>query len=263
VCNAAFTKPTIAPAGTTADSLAKQGVIPDLWLTLDPWPTVVAGRRARTGAPALDVETAAVASTGVGIVGPGDRIAVLKAHCGATKVWACVGDVSGRPWATIGGQPSWQMVHPAYVEPDLSASGYAVFANAVVAKLGATSFSNVDLDGIKSWGRSLESGVPTIGPTDQTPLEQLLLGVPRYDVIGVLGSEIPQPLKPGLDVLYPDPVANVAVVAVTRKGFSVPAALANRLRDGGWTVPAVASSGLPDPALADAVLAFWKDVKGP
>jgi hypothetical protein len=186
----------------------------------------------------------------------------MKTHCGATKVWSCIGDISGQEWSKLGGPSTWQLVHPAYVRPDQSASGYAVFANAVIAKLGVTTFSNTDLDGIVAWGRSLEAGVPTIESTDP-PLDQLLLGVPRYDLIGVLESEVVRPLKAGLDVLYPDPVANVAVIAMTRPGFSLPPTLAAELTKAGWTTPAVAPSGLPDPGLADAVLAFWKDVKGP
>src|ERR1700704_1086844 len=42
VCKQAFVNATIEPAGTTADDLTKPGAIVDLWLTLDPWPTVVA-----------------------------------------------------------------------------------------------------------------------------------------------------------------------------------------------------------------------------
>jgi hypothetical protein len=34
------------------------------------------------------------------------------------------------------------------------------------------------------------------------------------------------------------------------------------LSKAGWTVPAITVTGLPDPNLADAVLAFWRDVKG-
>jgi hypothetical protein len=138
-----------------------------------------------------------------------------------------------------------------------------VFANAVVAKLGVTTFSNIDLDNINAWGRSLEAGVPTIRPTDPAPLEQLLLTVPRYDLIGVFEAAIPRPLRGGLEVLYPDPVANIGVVAMSRPGFTVPPALSTALTNNGWSTPATPTSGLPDAGLADAVLAFWKVVKGP
>jgi hypothetical protein len=264
VCRSVFTTGlTIEPAGTTAHTLETASTPPDLWLTLDPWPSVVAERRARASRTTLAVQTAAVASTRAALVGPKDRLDVMKAHCAAMKVWACIGDMSGQPWSSFGGLPTWQVVKPAYFRPDLSASGYTVFANAVVAELGFTMFSNLDLDGIKKWGHNLEDGVPTIEPTDPPPLEQLQLGVPRYDLIGVLETEIPQPLKPGLDVLYPEPMANVAVIAMTGPGFSVPSTLATSLKQAGWTDPPVAASGLPEPtSLADAVLAFWNEVKG-
>jgi hypothetical protein len=203
-----------------------------------------------------------VASTRVALVGPSDRLAAMKTHCATTKVWACIGDMSGQPWSAFGGNPVWQLVHPAYARPDASASGYAVFANAVVAKLDKTTFTNVDLENVQTWGRALESGVPTIEAGDTPPLQQLLLGILRYDLIGVLESEIPRQLKEGLNVLYPEPVGNVAVTAMTRTGVRTPADLASALKDNGWTSPPVSSTGLPDPGLTDAVLAFWKDVKG-
>jgi hypothetical protein len=259
VCRKVFVDPTIEPAGTTADKLTKTDTPPDLWLTLDPWPAVVASRR---GTAALDVETTPLASSRLALVGPADRLAVMQAHCGATKLWSCIGDMSGEEWKTFGGQETWRLVKPAYIRPDLSASGYGVFANAVVAKLGASTFTNLDLDGIKSWGRHLEAGVPTIEPTDQAPLEQLLLGVFKYDLIGVLDTEVPEHLKDTIAVLYPEPMANVAVVAMTRSGFPMPTALPTALQQARWTVPAT-TTGLPDPNLADAVLAFWRDVKGP
>jgi hypothetical protein len=264
VCGAMFGegKFKLEPAGTTAHNLETAPSPPDLWLTLDPWPTVVAERRSRANASPFDVTTTALASTRVALVGPADRLKVLSDHC-TTKLLACVGDLSGQKWSTIGGLETWQLIRPAYFRPDESASGYSVFANAVVAELLKTTFSNVDLDGIVAWGRNLEAGVPTIEPTDDpTPLEQLLLGVPQYDLIGVLDTEIPRPLKPGLDVVLTG-AASAVVFAMTRPGYSLPSTLAAELTKAGWTMPAETSTGLPDPNLADAVLAFWKDVKGP
>jgi hypothetical protein len=263
VCQAVFkTSFTLEPAGTTAHKLETAAIPPDLWLTLDPWPTVVAERRSRANASAFDVDTTPLASTRIALVGPTDRLALFSSHC-ATKLLACMGDLSGKAWSTIGGPVTWQLIHPAYFRPDQSASGYSVFANAVVGELAKTTFSNFELDAIRGWGRNLEAGVPTIEPTaDPTPLEELLRGVPRYDLIGVLDTEIPRPLKAGVDVLYTG-AASAVVFAVTRKDFSVPPALTGALTAAGWTTPAITSTGLPDPNLADAVLAFWKDVKGP
>jgi hypothetical protein len=263
VCQTMFKdKFTLEPAGTTAGKLVGAATPPDLWLTLDPWPTVVAERRSRANASAFEVDTTPLASTRVSLVGPADRLALFGSHC-ATKLLACMGDLSGTKWSAIGGPETWQLIRPAYFRPDKSASGYSVFANAVVGELAKTTFSNIDLDGIQAWGRNLEAGVPTIEPTaDPTPLDQLLLGVPQYDLIGVLDTEIPRPLRAGLDVVSTG-AANAVVFAVTRKGFSVPPALKDELTKAGWTTPAITSTGLPDPNLADAVLAFWKDVKGP
>jgi hypothetical protein len=264
VCKTVFGegKFTLEPAGTTTHNLETAATAPDLWLTMDPWPTVVAQRRVRAAASPLDVTTKALASTFVDVVGPADRLKVLAANCPG-KLWSCIGDLSGKEWSAIGGPATWRLIRPAYFRPDESASGYAVFANAIVSKLAKTTFSNIDLDGITAWGRNLESGVPTIAPTvDPTPLEQLRLGVLQYDVVGVLDTEIPRPLKDGLDVIATG-TAVVNAIAVTRPGFSLPSTITAELTKAGWLLPTPLGIGLPDSNLVDAVLAFWKDVKGP
>ena len=92
--------------------------------------------------------------------------------------WLASVTLSGQQWADSVARPTWQLVQPAYIRPDESASGYAVFANAVVAKLGETTFSNADLDGITILGPQPRSRRTPIDPTaDRAPLEQLLLSV--------------------------------------------------------------------------------------
>jgi hypothetical protein len=263
ICKTVFNDTfTLEPAGTTATKLSQAGATaPDLWLTMDPWPTVVTERRSRANATAFDVTATPLASTFVDVVGPKDRLTLLAGNCPG-KLWSCIGDLSGKAWSTIGGPETWQLIRPAYFRPDESASGYAVFANAIVSKLAKTTFSNVDLDGITAWGRNLEAGVPTIEPTvDPTPLGNLLLGVPQYDVVGVLDTEIPRPLKASLDVLVTG-TASVNVIAMTRPGFSLPSSVTAELTKAGWLLPTPLGTGLPDSNLVDAVLAFWKDVKG-
>jgi hypothetical protein len=263
----------VEPAGTTAARLERTTAaadVPDAWLTLDPWPAMVDDVRGRAQLDPLFSDPARLASSALAVVGSANRLDVLDAHCGNQATWRCIGEVAGRPWADLGGQPAWQTVKPGHASPVDSASGLLVFGNAVVSYFGRTDVSAADLadDGFRSWVRQLERAVPNFGGPQGTPYEQWNLPVPSFDLVGTTGAEItatpPRPDKQAR-VFYPSPMGRADAVIVTSGGRApdeaMTAAARSALTASGWDAPADgAAEGLPSVGTLEALQQVWEEV---
>ena len=279
-------------AGVTAAALgATAGATDDLWLTLAPWPQMVAETRQREGREPLSAAAPIrLGRSPLVLVAWQDRAAVLAQECRADFSWRCIGRAAGGSWADLedeGGQVSWGPVKPGHADPSQNATGLLVLGQAVSDFLGDAEFSTRDLDGDEflTWFTDLERAVPDFGRAGSTPLQQMLqFGPARYDVVGTTEAEagpllersakraerlIVRPAQPlvvadvVLAPLRPESEGRVGEV-VERAGEALAAA--------GWHVegqplaagvdPAALPDepGTPSPGVLDALRTRWEEI---
>lgn len=184
----------VEEAGATAARLAgTDGVDADAWVTVAPWPQLVAEARARAGGEPLVGESPTVLGRSPLVMAVWEeRGAVLAGECGDDFGWRCVGRWAGRAWVDVGGQRAWGPVKPGHADPSNSATGLLVLGQAVSDFVGTTDFSARDLDddGLLEWLTRLERAVPTFGTSSVSPLQLMLRDGPgRYDVVGTTQAE--------------------------------------------------------------------------
>ena len=246
----------VEPAGETAARLSTMPAAaeaPHGWVTLAPWPQIVAENRQRAGLePLSGDEVTPLGRSPLVLAGWDDRIAALTDSCGGNLLWPCLGEHAGQPWPDLGGQRAWGRVEPGHDDPSSTATGLLVVAEAVSQFLGTTDFSARDLaeDELLAWLTRLEQGVPRFGRAGNTAMQQMVqLGRSHFDAVGSLEAEV-GPLiarsagrADGIVVVYPEPlVVATAVLAPLRAGAQgrladevaevLPAALAQS----GWRV---------------------------
>lgn len=275
----------IEDAGDTAARL--EGAPPgadvgiDGWLTLDPWPEMVADARERANStPLLGKVTDAVARSPLVIVVRTDRAEALARHCpGGTLGWRCLGDAAGRAWTDVGGKETWGSVKLAHAGAVSSASGALIIGQAAghflaTPEIPVTSVSRndwVSSDAFSSWFQDLEGAVPRNGfePPAGSPFAQFLQGrFVEYDAVGALEAEVAPALASAsgiagaVTVVYPDPVGTADVVFVPLVDSGTARRLGERaggaaardaLAEAGWRVTGKRRSpGVPDaPALPE------------
>jgi hypothetical protein len=289
----------VAPAGLTTDELATvpDDGIRDLgfdgWLTLSRDAEIARDRRERASlAPALGASSERIARSPLVIGIWKDRAAALAPACEDRQIsWRCVGEVAGRPWATLaGGQPAWGAVKPGHGDPSTSGEGLLVIGQAASSYFGRSDLTLDDYadDGFLEWFGRLENAVRL---TD-APFERMLVGgAALFDLVGTTESEAgPQLVRASrdrreqVDLLYPSPVATADVVYAPVAGADG----ADDLRDlvtgddgraalarAGWRVdgesaaPGVrdtprlpAGDELPDAGSLEALLDTWREVTG-
>ena len=254
---------TIEEAGDTADRLAGTNVVAhDAWLTLAPWPQIAAQTRDRELGPDLPPAGGPLARSPLVMVVARERAEVLDDECGGVLSWRCVGRVAGLPWSRIGGAETWGQVKPGFRDPELSASGLLVAAQASTEFVQAPlSVRGMDTDAFLAWSAQLEQSVQSHGTSENPPLErQVQIGPASFDVVGALEAEAAPALTSqrarNLELRYPETMVVAEVVlAPLREGRG-----ADRLRDllaesGG---PALAAAGwrvageLPEAVPSDA-----------
>lgn len=263
----------------------------DAWLTLAPFPEMVAEQRARALLPpVLDESTAPVARSPLVIAIWNDRLAVLSGPCNGTISWRCIGDAGGRPWSELGGPAAWGSVKPSHSLPDRTATGLLVLAQASGSYLGRTDFSRNDFDGdagFRRWFEQLERSIPSFPTPPRTPLDEMLsIGPAVYDLTGTTeagaGPSIARSRdRDRLSILYPSPatIAEVVIAPVSDadRGARVTDLLQSRetaelLARHGWRVegqplatgvdPGVevpTEPGVPRAGVLEALRAFWLD----
>lgn len=282
---------TIEEAGSTAARLlTADSADADAWVTVGPWPQLVAEARQRAGQEPLVGETATVLGRSpLVMVAWEERAAVLAERCGDDLSWRCVGRWAGEPWDEVGGRRGWGTIKPGHRDPATSATGLLVLGQAVSDFLDSTQFSARDLDGddLLAWLTRLERAVPEFGTANTTPLELMLRDGPgRFDVIGTIQAEAGpllerSPRAGALTLRYPEPlVVAEAVLAPLGVGGtqdrsmeSVDEAGRAALAAAGWQVtgqplaPGVTpeprlpeDAGVPPAGVLDALRTRWEEI---
>ena len=279
-------------AGVTAAALATTvGATDDLWLSLAPWPQMVAEARQREGRePLSGAAPTTVGRSPLVLVAWQDRAAVLAQECSDDFSWRCIGRVAGGSWADLadsGGQVPWGPVKPGHADPSVNATGLLVLGQAVSDFVGETQFSTRDLDqdAFLAWFSDLERAVPEFGSARNTPLQQMLqFGPARFDVVGTTEAEagpllarsaaraerlIVRPAAPlvvadaVLAPLQADSEGRVGEV-VERAGDALAAAgwhVAGRPLAAGVTPGALPDeAGTPPPGVLDALRKRWEEI---
>jgi hypothetical protein len=273
---------TVEPAGVTADRLSAPGnASMDAWLTLQPWPDIVAEAQTAAGLPSLLRPGNALARSPLVIAMWKDRAARLQ-PCGGTVEWKCLGEATrkGR-WRDVGGEESWGLLKPTHPSPDESA-GLLVLAQATAAFFGRTDLaaSDLDDDAFRGWFTALEDDRPAVDI--QAMLTQ---GPGAADAYGTTEAEA-GPLiansarRSQLALLYPSSVATADVVLATvaggrehRVGDIVGSSETRKiLSAAGWRVSGLApvlgvgrqtlppGNGLPPPGFLAALRKLWQEV---
>jgi hypothetical protein len=278
-------------AGRTAGTLtAGDEADADLWLTLAPWPTIVAETRTRAGAdPLSEAEPIRIGRSPLMLVVWEDRAAVLAQRCRTDFSWRCVGRFAGGTWEDAGGDARWGRLKPGHADPTASAAGLLVLGQAVSDYLGTADFFTRDLDaddGFSAWFSDLERAVPNFGGPGSSPLQQMVqFGRGRFDVVGTTDAEagpflhrsadrarglIVRPAKPLV-------VAEVVLAPLRPDGASRAGEILEPAQDAlaaaGWQVegrdlaPGVSNVPLPDDAgtpsagVLDALRSRWEEIR--
>ncbi len=261
----------------------------DAWLTLQPFPEMVAEQRARALLPAVLGDTGpSLARSPLVVAVWSDRRAVLDSNCAAGLSWKCIGDNAGRSWIDLGGSVAWGSVKPSHSVPDASASGLLVLAQATSSYFGRSDFARNDFDGdtgFGQWFEQLERSIPSFPVPPRTPLDEMLSKGPAvFDLAGSLEAAAGPAIarsrdKDRLSILYPSPatVADVVVAPITdsSRGGRVTRLLqssevAGLLAQAGWRVDGQPladgvdatyalpdDSGVPRAGVLEALRALW------
>lgn len=263
----------VEEAQTTLDSLVSgefqsSDVGFDAWLTVSPYPALVADQRDRALLePALEESSEVLARSPMTLVGWNDRLAPLTDTCG-TVTWTCLGDHAAQPWPTVGGHEGWGAVKPGQAHPARSATGLLTISQAATNWFGNSDFASNDFEdpAFEAWFTRLERGVPTYPTPPRTPLDDMLQkGPSTFDVSGspeaIAAPAVQRSRYNGaLTLLYPEPMVTADVVLVPVSGsrhvddvakLAASDALRAALLDAGWRVP---DSPLPPAARPDVVL---------
>jgi hypothetical protein len=277
--DAAPVEMTIEPAATTAARLSKPGDVDlDGWLVTPPWPEAVDRAREAQNLGRLFSPTGKpIARSPLVIVVQRQREPALRAFCGGTIGWKCVGDAAPQQWGTIGGEAEWGRVRPWHADPTLEAVGLLVVGQASAAYFAPNEVTAFELedDGYLAWLQGLERAVQRTDGSVAT----MLTAPAQVDIVGTTEADAgPQiataatPEKPL--VLYPRPMATADVVLAPVAGSRVTDTLrdlvqgvgARALAETGWRVegedppPGVDTSvtlpptdGLPNPGVLEAL----------
>lgn len=212
----------VEPEGTTADRLStpEAEVDFDAWLTAGPWPAIVADNRRVAGldGDVLGDTGAVLGRSPVTFVGPTDRVDALAANCGGTLTWVCLGESSGQPWASVGGQTTWGTVKAGLAPPD-GGAGLVALDQAVADRTDRTDWDALDLQDAEPWLSQLV-GAATVDPDPlnvqltrpgsfsfSTPLEQ------------ASGPRLAQAANGGqYSLLYPEPMVTADVTLTAAAG---------------------------------------------
>jgi hypothetical protein len=276
--SAAETRARLEAADARPDDVGISG-----WLTLDPFPTIVAEQRERAGVPPLLGEVAGpLARSPLVLVGWEDREAALRETCGGELTWRCIGDRAGTPWSDNEGESGWGRVEPGIDDIATDATALLIGGQAATSYFGGDTFASNDFDqGFRAWWSGLWDAIPTFPATRGTVLDQMLAaGRASYDVVGATEAEAVPTVQSSREsdnvtISYPSPMTTADVVLVPVAGapgadrvadLADDDALADVLAAAGWRVegedlpegldPDVelpAASGLPRAGVLEAL----------
>ncbi len=258
---------TVEPAGATLDRLAKVGgaELPDLWLTLDPYPGMLDIARG-SGAGAVKSATA-LASSDQQVAVSTPRTEAIEQGCASTPLWSCIGDGAGQPWSAWSATASAGAVEVGLADPASEASGLLAFAQGVAGYLGTTDFGSNDWQadsGFPGWLRNLSSQAQ-LSSASRTPLATLLTQASKVNVAATTAQELETTGANRNDkyvVFAPEQqIPFTAVVAAfgaadARLQERVTEAIRSDLESTGWQQ---ASDISADPGVFVALRQLWKD----
>ena len=187
----------------------------DAWVVTAPWPAIVDTERAAKGLPALfpNAKGSVVARPKLAIVARKDRADLLAKRPGCAPLgWACLGRAAAVPggWRALGGPPVWGPVKLGLQSAE-TATGLALFGQAVAEYFGHSALSSTDLDddAFDSWLTALVQAIPTAA----APITTIVTASGTYDAVGAIESDAsPLAGNTSVVVLYPAPVVSVDVV---------------------------------------------------
>jgi len=234
----------IEDPGTTADGLASAEGDErwDIWIVSEPWPQI-AMVRAEISSNAIAVSPSTpLASVTL-------RVAVATGSPAA----ACEPGDAGCALTT--GRPAGM--------PPAATTGGAFGAAAIAAHvLGRSDFATNDLDD-GTVQQALE-GIAQSAAQQREPVARLLAQRGSFDAAVDLGATVPdaQKTRATASDVEPQLVARLVAVAQTNEAPELPAADGFRtaLKRSGWSIagkPPI--SGLPNPAVVDAVTKLWSN----
>lgn len=278
----------VRDAGEVADELGSADSRPreaaaDGWLVPAPYPSMVDENRDRAGlGPVLGEQVGPLARSPLVIAMWRNRAEAFAPNCADEIDWRCIGDNTGRDWASLGGEAGWGRLEPGFESPQDTALGLLVVGSAATSFFGSADFASNDFEseGFRAWIRGLEESVPQFPSTVGSPLDQMLtIGPSSYDLVGTTEAEVARELTGSRDedrvrVIYPSPMATADVVFAPIAGRSGAERLteilesdeaAAALAQAGWRVPGTEpipgvgdqdlpdTNGLPRPGVLQAL----------
>jgi hypothetical protein len=260
----------IGDAGAQLEQLAGPvgDAEPAAWLTVAPFPQMLADRRAQAGLDAAQPRDGApLARSPLVLAVWEERQAVLRERCPEEHLdWACVGELAGTSWSAAGGPETWGDVKPGYADAAASAEGLLVVAQASSARLaGPVSVRAFDDTGFFTWFAGLQRAVPDFSPPSGSPLLAMAqIGPAAYDVVGTTEAAAlavrrrSEERTRGLTLVAGEPLmsADVVVTALNEAGAAVDRDIRERapqlLAAQGWRVAGdVPAGGLDDLTLPE------------
>jgi hypothetical protein len=256
---------TTESAGTTAEALKRDEGYLDAWLTIQPWPAIVAD-----GGPTLDA-SGPLARSRIVVAVDRRREATLARHCQQEVTWRCIGDVAGGPWEEFGGDGSWGAVKVGYADPTEAGVGPAIIGQAAAGYFGDKPFAGNDLgeDAFLTWFSRLEREASRSEPRTGSYVEDLVTLPGTFDVVAGLSTDA-QSARNRAVVLNVSPRASVDVVVAVPPGGDrdleevVSDAAKEVLGDKGWRVTVAeltGDDGLPQPGVLVALRNVSEEVR--
>jgi hypothetical protein len=271
---------------TTRDALIEApsagAVEGDLWLIPASWSEAVGAQRERDRVPVLTGEPVGpIARSPVLLAVSDERATALEnGPCGGELTWTCVGDATGRPWDTVGGDASWGTVKAGLTDPT-TALGLPVLAAATAGYLGTEDYHTAEINGTLMGWLSAFAAYPAGNNGVDVMLTE---GAGRYFAVGALEVTARKAAgRPGFRVVVPETLitADLAVVPIGDNARDARGAddlagngvLLDALASAGWRVegrdlapgidPALElpqSANLPSGDVLRPLLGAWQDL---
>lgn len=249
----------VEPSATTSAAIV-DGTAEDIdvWVTTSAWVELTAARVAshEGSIPLGSVQPLAIGDVALGVVA--GRADALQGLCGGQPSWRCLGDNAGRPWADVGGQPTWGAVRTGLPDAD-TAVGLEVLASVAAGYFGSTTFAANDFapEAFDGWLARLAA--PS-GAGDRDLLATLVRRQGTYDAGGVLAHEAAPRVELVTVSLRPSVPVRVVAVQLGDEGLGDGGALRAAFVDAGWTPGGGEPAELLVPGVMGALHDLWKDV---
>ena len=249
---------TIEPAGVTFDRLAaNDGVTPNAWVTLDPFPGMVDAARSFASFPPFSSTVTAVATDEPVLAVAKSVAKQIATLCPAPITWKCAGANAGKAPADVNVKLLLGIINPAS-----EADGLLSLANGVAGYFGSAvltsaSWENSDFTG---WLRNLGARRAKEEQVGGDPLSTLASRPSAVNVAATTESKAKTSAQPDkfLTVAVDPAIALTAVVAVyDSRASALPAQIGAALSSAGWT--AGAASAQLDAGTFIALRKLWKD----